>query len=410
MSKFKKLKALVLGQGLDLVMALPFLLNRAGFEVDLISNHPLMKKSKFVKNIDILEQSNFVENLSKRDLEQYDFIVPCDDETLELILNSNLSVEKKLKLLPVTSIKGFEHIFSKIGLSKTLSQAGISTPEFLVADGIDEAKKAAEIMGYPVMIKINSSNGGRGVFECRDIFDFENVKADFFNKPVLVQKKITGIELDLSAIYRDKKLIFFSHSQIQKVVSNKFGPSVVRLYTQLGTLDKKLFLEMEKLGEALNANGFVTISVIETAEKKRYFIECDMRPNSWVDFSKFFGDDPAIKISNWFLKNTTLSYPAKVNKNYPTEIVLPYFGRMSRKEILLNRYKVWKYLPYQDGKLLFWLLYENFLIHKIHPKILYKKTKRLPLTIVRMVVSKKADRARIRNKIRQLFFRYVPST
>lgn len=407
-------KALIFGHSLDLTIALPFLLSRAKFEVDLISSNPVLKKSKFVKNLDFINYSNLIENLLKKDLEKYDFIIPTDDETLELILHSNLTIDKKLKLLPVSNIKGFEHIYSKIALSKILQEAEILTPEFLIAQNLDEAKKAAEILTYPVMLKIDSSQGGRGVIECKSAADFENISPNFFDKPILVQKKIIGTELDLSAIYRDNKLIFFSHSKIEKVIANKFGPSVLRLYTQLGALEKELFSEMEKLGSVINANGFVNVSCIETADKKRYFFECDMRPNSWVDFPKFLGNDGALKILNWFESGATLTYPQALNKNFSADLILPFFERMTFKEILLNRYRVWKYLPYQEKEILFRIIWEKFLVSeynflrkydlkKINRKTIYKALKRLPLNTIRAIFPKKEDRIKIKNKIKQPF-------
>lgn len=404
----KKLKALLFGQCFELAIALPSFLDRAGFAVDAIFSNPLFKKSKFIRNLTIAQGGDIIKNLSKIDLDSYDLIIPCDDLALDLIIKSNLEIAQKLKLLPVTHIKAFDHIFSKIGLSKILSLAGITTPDFLVASNILEAKKMAENLGYPVMIKANSSGGGEGVFECQNALDIDLIGNNFFDKPVLVQKKIIGTELDLSAFYQDKKLIFFSYSKIKKVVSGKFGPSVVRLYRQLGSVNKEIFLEMEKLGEALDANGFVTISCIETIDKKRYFIEADMRPNSWIEFPKFIGNDPAIAVSNWFLKKEILAYPQKLNPKYSSEIILPYFNRMTMSEILFNRYKVWKYLPCRDSKLLFYLLALKFefIVSKIKKyhliiKKFPKTIKRFPTALIHLALPKKEDRIRVRNYIKQ---------
>ncbi|MBU6339202.1 MAG: ATP-grasp domain-containing protein [Rickettsiales bacterium] len=183
-----------------------------------------------------------------------------------------------MKLLPINSEENLKHIYSKIGLSLTLSKAGITTPDFIVANGLDEVKEAAQKLQYPVMIKTNSDSGGVGVFECNDVADINKINSSFFNSPLLVQKKIIGTELDLYGLYRDGKLIYFTYSQIKKVAKNKFGPSKLRLYKQLSVVDKEIFIEMKNLGKALGANGFVTISCIE-ANNKRYFFEADMRPN-----------------------------------------------------------------------------------------------------------------------------------
>ncbi len=415
----QKLRALLVGQCAELMLAMPSLLHRSGFEVDVILINELLKKSKFIANYETaLNSENILQKLSEKNLDVYDFIVICDDQTLKNILDSNLTTEQKLKLLPVKSEKDFGHIFSKIGLSKILSESGVTTPPFLVVEGFDQAIKAAEKIGFPLMIKINSSNGGSGVFECEKIADLNSIDRAILNFPLLMQKKIIGTELDLSAIYRDKKLIYFSYSKIEKVIRNKFGPSVIRSYQQLNNIDEKLFLEMEKLGEALGANGFVTISCLESIlDGKRYFIEADMRPNTWVEFGRFFGDDPAKKISKWFLNRERTTFPFAANRKFPEKILMPYFLRMSGREILLNRYRVWRYMPWEDFSLLISICVHRFLAIKISErkarllqkiqnlfgkiKRLPKAVKRLPTTLIRLVIPCKKERAKIRNNIKQ---------
>lgn len=377
----KKLKALIIGECLQLIFPFPSFLVRAGFEVDAISNNIILKKSRFISNFELVEGRDFLSLITKKELDDYDFIIPTDDLILSLIINSNLPVATKLKLLPVNSEENLKHIYSKIGLSLTLSEFGVKTPDFIVANGIEEVKKAAKKLQYPVMVKTNSDAGGVGVFECNNSYDVNKIDSSLFNSSLLVQKKIIGTELDLSGLYRNGELIYFTYSQIEKVAYNKFGPSSLRIYKQLSVIDKEIFSEMRNLGKALGANGFVTISCIEDKDKKRYFFEADMRPNAWVEFAKFIGDDPAFRVANWFRKSEEMKYPFYHNKKYPNQIIIPYFMRLTKLEILFNRYKVWKYLPFAEYKMLIELLYDKnkvkILFAKIrkyyrHPKLLFK--------------------------------------
>jgi len=401
----KKLKALIIGSESELVIAMPALLNRAGFNVDAITSYSLLEKSKFISNFEhsVIPQ-DLIKIVAQKNLNDYDFIVICDDLTLENILNSDLSLEQKLQLLPVKNQENFTHLFSKIGLSKILSESGVTTPEFLVTTTIDEALFAAEKLQYPVMIKVDSSGGGWGVFECKNSCDVKKIEARFFKSPLLVQKKIEGSELDLSGFYREGKLIYFTHSKIEKVSKNKFGPSLLRTYEQLGNIDRSVFLEMQKLGEALGADGFINISCIKSAiDKKRYFIEADMRPNSWVEFGKFLGDDPAQRISKWFLNGETMQYPLPVNNDYPEKLILPYYLRLSALEILFNRYSVWKYLPLEDHKLLIEVMaVEIFKLNQI-----FKKIKRVPTFLIRLAVPQKEDRNKIKLKFKEVYQKAV---
>lgn len=406
----KKLNALLVGESPDLICVMPSLLFRAGFIVDVITPSMVLKKSKFVSDYIVVTDRQFMpQKAVEKNLDNYDFIVVSDDETLRIVLTSNISMENKLKLLPVKCEENLQHLYSKIDLSKIFSKAHVNTPPFLVASGIDEVINCVKKLGYPVMIKVNAAGGGSGVFECCDVNDIKNIKPEIFYSPLLVQKKIIGTELDLSAFYRDGKLIHFSYSEIKKVIGNKFGPSSLRIYNQLGIVDKQVFSEIENLGKALGANGFVTISCIQSHDdNKRYFIEADMRNNIWAESTRFIGDDPAIKIYDWFTSKKTLQYPQLINKKYPIQKVLSHFLRLTPLEILCNRYSIWKYMPWEDRELLIELLRNKIITNRYkiffgnarklycHPRILIKPIKRFPTTLIRLVLPRRESRLRIR--------------
>jgi hypothetical protein len=350
-----KPRALLIGSCEELMHAVPHLLNRSGFEVEVITVSLFLKKvNKSVPNYERVSDGELIISKAvEKNLDSFDFIVIADDHTLRNILNSNLTISQKSKLLPVNSVTDFDHIYSKIGLSKILQKNGINTPNFIVASNISQAHQAAENLGYPVMIKIDSSSGGFGVFECNDSDSINSLNPKIFESPVLIQKKIIGQEIDLSGLYRNGQLIHFSYSEIKKVIKNKFGPSSLRLYKQLSHVDEKIFLELKQLGKALGANGFVTISVIISQDDgKNYFIEADMRPNAWADITKFFGDDCAVRIFRWFKRAEALEYPVAPNCNFPDQIIIPHFFRVALWEVIVNRYNIWKYIAREDTKYL----------------------------------------------------------
>ncbi len=141
----KKLRALIVGECPQLLMAMPSLLHRSGFDIDVISVNPLLKKSRFVTNFEAASNhQDMLDRLAAKDASTYDFIIPCDDFMLKNILDSNLTSAEKLKLLPVQNEKNFEHLFSKIGLSKVLAQENVTTPEFTSACGYEDIEKAAQ--------------------------------------------------------------------------------------------------------------------------------------------------------------------------------------------------------------------------------------------------------------------------
>lgn len=365
----QNLQALLVGENVELMIAVPTLLSRAGFAVDVITNsyifkkHPAIRNFVFVANPDDIARVAFEKNKNN-----YSLIVIGDDNTLKKILNSDLSVEEKIELLPIQTIKNLDHIYSKVELSKVFREFGVNTPEFRIAKDKSELKRSVESLGYPVLVKVDSSGGGFGVFECSSNDDVEVLLNKLQTYPVLIQKKIQGVELDLSGFYQNSKLIHFSYSRIERV-NGKFGASALRTYVQIAHLQKDIFDELALLGKALGANGFVNIACIQSDhDQKRYFIEADMRPNAWVDFSKYFGDDLAVQINNFFSNRNTFQHPCPINPAYPDNILLPYFSRIKLWELAINRYCVWRYIPNKDHLVI--VLY--LIIRKIKTMVIKK--------------------------------------
>jgi hypothetical protein len=80
----------------------------------------------------------------------------------------------------------------------------------------------------------------------------------------------------------------------------------------------------------------------------RYYFEADMRPNTWVNAPRFFGDDPAARISRYFSSGEAMAGPGHVHPEFPDTILIPYFSRLRLWEFAVNRYRSWSFLPDTD--------------------------------------------------------------
>ena len=346
------LSALLIGRNDLLTWMLPQLLFRAGFCVDTITASSLLSRSKFVRRCDMLgENQPFAPAIARRLQDPYDWIIVTDDRTLGEVLHSDLSIEEKLKVLPVLKEENFFHLFSNIGLSTALSSQGVKTPAFFVAQDALEVFTYANELGYPILVKIDASGGGAGVFECQNHTDIKALPAEIFKKPVLVQKKIVGKEVDLSAIYLKGELVHFSYGRIDKVCRNRFGPSVIRTYRPLSEVSPQIFHELSEIGKALGAHGMTNIACIECEETERFYFEVDMRPNVWIEAPRYFGEDPAERIQKWFSCKETLHDPVQTLPNALPQMKIPCFLRLNFFELVLNRHRVWKFIPKDDPKL-----------------------------------------------------------
>ena len=343
----RALEALLIGGNWpDFMVATLGLLSRAGFAVDVISVNDSLKHSKSIRNYFFVEDNDLLVKAALNQIEkQYALVVVADDPTLGAILNSDLSEEGKVKLLPIISKKNLSHIFSKIGLSLALDKSGVNIPDYVIVNNEQELKASVTKLGYPIVIKVDSSTGGRGVFECSGEGDLYAASRRLAIYPILVQKKIEGKELSFEAFYQNGELVHFACSTVEEY-QYKFGPTSVRKYTQLAFLEKQLFDQLELLGKALGADGFVNISSIRSEYDERlYFFEADMRPNLWIDHTKYFGDDWAPIMRRYFFSGEKITYPYPVDSRYSGQVMLSHYSRIGLTDLILNRYQVWKHLP-----------------------------------------------------------------
>jgi hypothetical protein len=368
-----QVNALLVGRNPGLLWSLPQLLFRAGFSVDVIASAPLMRRAKFVRSYEHVPSFQpLLPALIPKIRDNYDWIIPTEDPILAEVLKSSLSIEDKLKLLPVLKEENLSHIYSKIGLSNIFSSQGVNTPPFRLVRSLQEALAEATHLGYPVLLKQDASGAGVGVFECNAPSDFGLIKKEVFKEPLLLQKMIRGIELDLSAVFLEGELVHFSYSKIEKSCS-KFGPSWLRTYRPLHAVEESIFQELSQIGKVLGAHGFTNIACIESNQSRFYF-EVDLRPNVWVQTPRFFGEDPALRIRKWFTQKETLRYPVAAETHQPSQILVPFFLRLRRRDLLLNRYQAWRFIPKDDLKLVMRLILTQLLPLKSYLIALIKRT------------------------------------
>jgi len=346
MSKSKV--ALLIGTEHQLMYLVPSLLVRAGFYCDTITTFEVASLKKYIRNSFVVNGSiDQIITLAFSAIDKsYDLVVICDDLLLKLISISNYPDEKKIQLLPINSLDKKGHLFSKIGLAKALANTKILTPNFEIAKSSGELAAACKKIGFPLLIKKDSSGGGLGVVEIGSLTDLLETPAQNWDFPLLIQKKIIGPVVDCSGFYQNGKLIHFSFSYFLECISHKFSISKERLYLQRATLDKKVWDELNELGELLGLDGFVNISCIQSKKDQcRYYFEADVRPNVWVDYGKYFGDDPAIAIKRFFETKKYVTFNnISLDTNFPKSMTIPYFFRLNAWEILTNRHRAWCYL------------------------------------------------------------------
>ena len=155
----KNLNALIVGRGYEMVMPLLDILSTAGFKIDCISTRKGLRSHHLINNFYSVKNN---EDLLQRTLDvyrnnQFDLVVIADDETNKIIKDSSFPLSYKESLLPVVSKEYFNHISSKIGLSKALEKFKIRTPNFIIINNNLEIFLVEETRQSRSTIKVNST-------------------------------------------------------------------------------------------------------------------------------------------------------------------------------------------------------------------------------------------------------------
>ncbi len=269
-------------------------------------------------------------------------VVPCDDNMVRQVRNAAIDDATKCRLLPITGPEHLGHVGSKVGLARALERAGVAAPRFAVVESAGDLVAACEGLGYPLVVKVDESGGGEGVFACGSRAEAEALAARSLRLPLLVQELIDGDLIDLSGFFRGGRPVHFVYNRYMKTVGSRFGVSILRRYTRLSALDRQVFDDLVHFSQALGLDGFVNISALRrSVDVRLLFIEADLRPNVWVEASRIFGDDPAPAIRTAFEMGGVLAWPPPREPGPPT-VDLPYPFRMGAFELLTNRHGVWQ--------------------------------------------------------------------
>lgn len=347
----------------DSLMELPGVMREAGCSVDVFC-----KKGSWVLQTDLYDNWIEAKEEEKAFMAQlmdfvatkgndYQWIIPGDDIILRLLNDSITDEALFYKMMPMCKIENRSLLGSKAGFSQLCQQYGIETPRFMIYNG-QAYKDISAYMGYPLMLKTDRSEAGVGVFKCQNegelISTLESLKGE---QNIVFQQFIDGYDVNLEVLYKDGNLIVYSYAKLLKILG-KFGLSTQRLFIQNDDIQPVL----EKLGSSFGINGFASIAFMYSQpEKKHYLIEVDVRPNSWIYYGRFTGNDFAEGIRRIVQGNFTVVKPDP-NK-FAKQIKISLYKKDMMRVIVekdisglmywwLNKEDCRRFIPKYDKKLL----------------------------------------------------------
>ena len=284
----------------NVLINLPEALKKSGFKTLVIGAPGMyLLKSPFIDHAITLNsrtQSQFLDELF---LNQ-DFLMKCNgtflwcsDEIMKEIVDRDVPLSLKIKLLPTKNPKFMKVLGSKVGQDSMFRELNVKTPNSKV---LQIYGKSSSIFHNNkqnrVLVKGNHSGGGFFIkhVDSGEHLDLAQIPREWF--PLLVQDFEIGDTVSVEAYYREGKLTLWLYSYFIKTTTS-LGPSMVRKYQMPPNLD--FVDEFRRIGDAAQIDGFANITLIWNAEKKRHsMIEFDLRPNVWhqtfLDFDIPFGE------------------------------------------------------------------------------------------------------------------------
>ena len=196
-----------IGQGIEFdycCVHASFALREAGFETVMVNSNPETVSTDY----DVSDRLYF-EPLTLEDVLEIYHQEKCDGAIVQYGGQTPLNLASGLEAAGVkvigTSPNSIDLAEDREKFKQILNQLGLKQPQNETALEPEDAKAAADRIGYPVLLRPSFVLGGRGMFIVYDEKELENVVKEAFavapGKPVLLDKFLEeAIELDVDCI------------------------------------------------------------------------------------------------------------------------------------------------------------------------------------------------------------------
>ncbi len=276
-------------------------LKKKGYETIIVNNNPETVSTDF----DIADKLYF-EPLTSEDVENiidvekpYGAIVQFGGQTA--IKLTRALKEMGVKILG-TQEEDMDRAEDRELFDEALNNCGILRPKGSTVYTVEEAKKVANALGYPVLVRPSYVLGGQGMaiaYDDSEITEFINeINKTVQEHPILVDKYMLGKELEVDAICDGEDILIPGIMEHLERAGIHSGDSISVYPTQNISEEhqKKIIEYTEKIAKELNVIGVLNIQFI-ICEGEVYIIEVNPRSSRTVPYISKVTNLPVIDIA-----------------------------------------------------------------------------------------------------------------
>ena len=316
----KKKKVLVLGSGpIRIGQGIEFdfcsvhstwAFEKEGYETIIVNNNPETVSTDF----DIADKLYF-EPLTPEDVESIVDIEKPDGAVVQFGGQTAIKLTESLMKMGVpilgTAAEDVDAAEDRELFDEILEQCQIPRPAGHTVFTAEEAKKAANDLGYPVLVRPSYVLGGQGMQICisdNDIDEFIGIINQIAqDHPILVDKYIVGKEIEVDAVCDGKDILIpgiMEHIERTGVHSGD-SISVYPAPSITPEIEAKLVDYTEKLARALHVKGMINIQFI-VAGNEVYIIEVNPRSSRTVPYISKVTGIPIVPLATQVICGHTL--------------------------------------------------------------------------------------------------------
>jgi len=264
-------------------------IRRAGYEAIIINNNPETVSTDYTTSDKLYFEPLTPEDvMAIVDFEQPEGVVASLGGQTAINLAQPL-MERGVKIIG-TDCAAIERAENRDSFNAIIRELDIPQPAGRAVTSIEEGVRAAEEIGYPVLVRPSFVLGGRAmqiVSKEADLRHYLRTAVEIdADKPVLVDKYIVGKEVEVDAICDGTDVFVPGIMELVERTGVHSGDSI-SVYPSFSISNKVKGIILQyarKLGKAIGIVGLYNIQFIVAPDEKVYIIEVNPRSSRTVPF------------------------------------------------------------------------------------------------------------------------------